>query len=294
LQSEKTMTIFTPTYNRAYILQRVYNSLCIQSDLDFEWLIIDDGSEDDTEYLVKEWIEQKVIPIRYYKQENGGKQRAHNKGVEMSTTELFVCLDSDDYVTKDFVEQHIKKWNEVKSDKTIAGIVSLKGYESGKPTGTSIPQNLEKTTLMNLYKKLKFRGDATMMYRTELLKAFPFVVEPDEKFIGEEYVYNQIDRKYQMAVLPEVLMIVEYLEDGYSRNVRRVTKENPKGYIRLKKQSIEYAETWSERYIQTILYLVGCRISGEKNPLKNLPYKFLGVVAYLPAWLAWVVFYKDA
>jgi len=147
---------------------------------------------------------------------------------------------------------------------------------------------------MNLYKKLKFRGDATMMYRTELLKAFPFVVEPDEKFIGEEYVYNQIDRKYQMAVLPEVLMIVEYLEDGYSRNVRRVTKENPKGYIRLKKQSIEYAETWSERYIQTILYLVGCRISGEKNPLKNLPYKFLGVVAYLPAWLAWVVFYKDA
>lgn len=294
MQSEKTMTIFTPTYNRAHILQRVYNSLCVQTDLDFEWLIVDDGSEDDTEHLVKEWIEQNVIPIRYYKQENGGKQRAHNKGVEMSNTELFVCLDSDDYVTRDFVEQHIKKWNEVKNDTTIAGIVSLKGYESGKPTGTSIPENLEKTTLMNLYKKLKFRGDATMMYRTELLKAFLFVVEPDEKFIGEEYVYNQIDRKYQMAVLPKVLMIVEYLEDGYSRNVRRVTKENPKGYMRLKKQSIEYAETWFERYIQTILYLVGCRLSGENNPLKNLPYKFLGIVAYLPAWLAWVVFYKDA
>lgn len=288
------MTIFTPTYNRAYILQRVYNSLCVQTDSDFEWLIVDDGSEDDTEHLVKEWIEQNVIPIRYYKQKNGGKQRAHNKGVEMSNTELFVCLDSDDYVTRDFVEQHIKRWNEVKNDTTIAGIVSLKGYESGKPTGTNIPENLEKTTLMNLYKKLKFRGDATMMYRTELLREFPFVIEPDEKFIGEEYVYNQIDRKYQMAVLPKVLMIVEYLEDGYSRNVRKVTKENPKGYIRLKKQSIEYAETWHERYTQTILCLVGCRLSGEKSPLKNLPYKFLGVIAYLPAWLAWVVFYKDA
>lgn len=289
-----TLTVFTPTFNRGYTLCRVYDSLCSQSCMDFEWLIVDDGSTDNTEHLVVEWIKEHKIQIRYFKQHNGGKQRAHNKGVELSNAELFVCLDSDDYVVSDFVEKHIHKWMEVKQNETLAGIVSMKGYQNGNPTGTRIPDNLQTSTLTNLYTKLKFKGDATMVYRTDILRRYPFVVEEGEKFIGEGYVYYQIDQKYQMALLPEILMIVEYLEDGYSHNVRRLTKNNPKGYMRLKKQSIEYAITWRERYIHTILYLVGCRLSKEKYPFSELPYRFLGVLAYLPAWIVWFLIYKNA
>lgn len=292
--NKKTLTIFTPTFNRAYILPELYKSLCAQTCQDFEWLIVDDGSEDNTEELLQEWSCEQKVQIRYYKQQNGGKQRAHNRGVEECDTELFVCVDSDDYVTDNFVETHLRKWDEVKNDNTVGGIISLQGHENGEPMGTYFPDGVQKSTLTELYSKLKFRGDATLLHRTELLKKYPFVVEEGEKFIGEGYVYYQIDQNYQLALLPEILMIKEYLDDGYTKNVRRLTKQNPKGYMRLKLQSIEYATTWRERFTHTILYLVGCRISGEKQPLKKLPYKWLGVLAYLPSWLAWVLIYKNA
>ena len=95
---KKRMTVFTPTYNRAYILPKLYDSLCQQTVKSFEWLIVDDGSVDNTQELVEKWIEEKKIEIRYFKQANGGKQRAHNLGVEKSKEEIFVCVDSDDYV----------------------------------------------------------------------------------------------------------------------------------------------------------------------------------------------------
>ena len=292
--NKKTLTIFTPTYNRAYILPVLYRSLCKQTNQDFEWLIVDDGSVDNTEELIQEWLVENKIQIKYYKQKNGGKQRAHNKGVEESVTELFVCVDSDDYVTEDFVDEHLNRWDEVKSDHTIGGIISLQGHENGEPMGTFFPSGIQKSTLTTLYSKLKFRGDATLVYRTEILKQYPFVVEEGEKFIGEGYVYYQIDQHYELALLPKILMIKEYLQDGYTSNVRRLTKNNPKGYMRLKLLSIEYAPTWFERFTHTILYLVGCRISGEKKPLKKLPHKWLGVLAYFPSWIAWLLIYKNA
>jgi len=102
--NEKRITVFTPTYNRAYILNRLYESLKKQSSKSFLWLIIDDGSTDNTEELVNAWIRENIIEIRYYKQENGGKQRAHNKAVELCDTELFICVDSDDYLTENAIE----------------------------------------------------------------------------------------------------------------------------------------------------------------------------------------------
>lgn len=288
----KKMTIFTPTYNRAYILPRLYKSLCTQTCKEFEWLIVDDGSEDETENLVKWWMKQKKIVIRYYKQPNGGKQRAHNVGVEKSDGELFVCVDSDDYVTPEFVEKHLK-CREKLNDKSYAGIISLKGYKDGRPTGNYFPKDLKRTTLTNLYGKRKFYGDATLVYYTKILRQYPFIVDEGEKFIGEGFVYYQIDQKYDLLVLPEILMIVEYLDDGYSKNVRKITKDNPKSYTRLKKQSIQYSKTWKEKFIQTILYMVGCRLSGQQQ-VKNAPYKILAILAYLPAWLVWKIFYKNA
>lgn len=286
------ITIFTPTYNRAYTLPRVYKSLCLQTCKDFEWLIVDDGSEDETQTLVEKWIKDNVIKIRYYKQKNGGKQRAHNVGVEKSEGELFACVDSDDFITPEFVEKHMQ-YKKKLIDSSLAGIISLKGYEDGKPIGNYFPKDLKHTTLTELYGKRKFRGDATLVYYTKILRQYPFVVEEGEKFIGEGYVYYQIDQKYELLVLPEVLMIVEYLDDGYSKNVRKLTKDNPKSYVRLKKQTIQFSKTWKERYMQTILYMVGCRLA-KQSQIKEAPYKALAVLAYFPAWLTWKIFYKNA
>ena len=289
----KTITVFTPSYNRAYILPKLYDSLREQTSNDFEWVIVDDGSTDDTGTLVRKWIEEGQLEIHYYKQDNGGKQRAHNLGVKKSQGTLFVCVDSDDYVTPDFVKNHLKCLKTIEKEDDIAGIISLQAHEDGKPIGTYFPKGLSKTKLRNLYGKLKFKGDATLAYYTDILKKYPFLVAPGEKFIGEGYVYYQIDQNYYMKVLPEILLIKEYLNDGYTKNVRKLTKDNPKSYAILKRLSIIQADSWFEKYKQTILYMVGCRMSGQ-HMIKNAPNKVLALLAYVPSWLAWIIIYKRA
>ena len=287
------LTVFTPTYNRAYILPKLYDSLKKQTNKHFEWLIIDDGSTDETEKLVMSWIKDNEIIIRYYSQENGGKQRAHNKGVDLSESELFVCVDSDDYVLPKFVESHLKVYENIKNTEDVAGIVSLQAHSDGKLIGSDFPENIDKTTLNNLYGKLHFKGDATLAYKTQILKKYPFFVEDGEKFIGESYVYDQIDQKYSMVLLPEILLIKEYLLDGYTKNVRRLTKNNPRSYMRLKKQCINYSLDFIGKFKNTILYEVGCILAHEKM-IKYAPNKFIAIIAFLPAWLVWLLFYKNA
>lgn len=291
---EKIVSVFTATYNRAYKLPCLYDSLCKQTSDSFEWLIVDDGSTDNTEELVHQWIREAKIDIRYFKQENGGKQRAHNTGVLNCDLELFMCVDSDDFISCDCIEEHIKRWKEVKEDKKIAGIISLKGDLYGKPLGTDFPAGIDCVSGKKLYGKMKFKGDVTLVYRTNILKQYLFWVAEGEKFIGEGYVYSQIDEKYEMAILSKVLTFCEYLPDGYTKNVRKLAKDNPKSYVVLKRQTIEYAETWFDRFVQTILYMVGCRMSKEQHPIKKAPYSFLAILAYLPAWLAWMLIYKNA
>ena len=293
IMMKKRMTVFTPTYNRAYILPKLYDSLCQQTVKSFEWLIVDDGSVDNTQELVEKWIEEKKIEIRYFKQANGGKQRAHNLGVEKSKEEIFVCVDSDDYVLPEFVEKQLEYFERYNMDASIAGIISLQGHPDGTPMGTFFPADLKITRLTDLYGKLKFKGDATLAYYTNILRKYPFWVAEGEKFMGEGYVYYQIDQKYKMAVLSEILMIKEYLNDGYTKNVRKLAKNNPKSYAELKRQTIEYSETWKDRYSQTILYMVGCRMARQKA-IRRAPYRVLAIFAYFPAWIAWLLFYKNA
>lgn len=233
----KRITVFTPTYNRAYILNRCYESLKRQTNKLFIWLIIDDGSTDDTEDLVNKWISEGLIEIKYYKQNNGGKQRAHNKGVELCNSELFICMDSDDFLVDNAIERFISTWDSIDDKKIISGIVALKGINKGMPIGTSMPQELKLAPLNDLYEKYGFKGDTALLFRTDILKRFPFFVAEGEKFIGEGYVYLQIDQLYNLFILNEIVYICEYLPDGYSSDVRKLTKDNPKSYMVLKRQA---------------------------------------------------------
>ncbi|MCR9011328.1 glycosyltransferase family 2 protein [Gabonibacter chumensis] len=261
----KELTVFTPTYDRAYTLGRLYESLCRQSNKDFEWLVVDDGSKDGTEELIKSWQSEEKISIRYIYQENGGKMRAHNRGVKSTETELFVCVDSDDYLVDDGIEKILSFWKEKGGDATIAGLVGYRGKNTEETLSDGKFPYERNSTLKELYKN-GFRGDSTLVYRTEVLRSFLFPEIEGEKFITEAYVYNQIDRQFQLLVLPRIIIVCNYLEDGYTRNQAKLRKDNPIGYALYCDQKAMYAESFKERWKNTINY-VSYALAGKKRRL---------------------------
>lgn len=283
MASSNELCIFTPTYNRAYCLSDLFESLCRQTTMRFEWLIVDDGSTDNTQELVNSFQTKGQFPITYIKQDNGGKQRAFNTGVQHCKSELFMCVDSDDTVPADMVITILDKWSEVHNDPTIAGVIGMDGKDAATPLETSFPQGLQFTTMWDLYYKHHHKGDVAVAHRIDILKQYPFDVAPNEKFIAETYVFHQIDQHYKLAVIPKILIIANYRNDGYSANVRKVTRENPVGYMKLKRMYVEYADTWWLRFYETILYMVGCHFAHQNNAIKNAPYRFLAIMAWLPA-----------
>ena len=244
---------------------------------------MDDGSTDNTEELVMGYIHEEEIQIKYIKTQNGGKQRAHNVGVSQCSCPVFVCVDSDDYLVPAAVACLLREWELVKDDKSVSGLLFLKGRSETESLGPRFPDGIERLTLRNLYGKYRFRGDTGLMYRTDLLRKFPFWVAPGEKFIGENYVYDQIDQHYSLKPINEILYVAEYLSDGYTKNIRKITKENPVGYLTLKKQSISFGHTLYERYRDTVLYLVGCMLAKRRRGITEAPVRTLAVLAYIPA-----------
>lgn len=278
--AEKTIAVFTPTYNRAYIVSRLYESLLAQTDQDFCWIVVDDGSTDDTETLIRGFAAEGKLEITYIKQANGGKQRAHNTGVAACGNELFFCVDSDDTLVPTAIEDVLALWQTRRADESIAGIIAMRGRSASEPMGTWFPEGLDTTTVWDLYHKLHHRGDTALIYRTDILRRFPYVVEPGEKFIGEGYVYHQIDQEYRLAVLHKIVWICEYLSDGYTKSVRKLTRENPVSYMRLKRAFIDYSDTFQLKAENTILYLVGAYFAGcFGSAWRELPDRAMATIA---------------
>lgn len=227
----KKITVFTPTYNRCDTLGLLYRSLVTQSDQNFCWLIVDDGSGDDTRQFVDKWIKEEKIEIKYIYQQNKGKMQAHNLGVSLVTTELFVCVDSDDWLAKDAIKIINRKWDEIDLEerKRVAGFIAYGGINENTVIGNKFPNKVVKESLSGLY-EMGFYGDTTLIFRTKVISAFPFLQIKNEKFITEAYVYNQIDQIYQYILLPEILTICEYRNDGYTNNGMKLVLENPGGW----------------------------------------------------------------
>jgi len=286
-----TITIFTPTYNRAYILKRCYESLKKQTHKKFTWLIVDDGSSDDTEEIINEWMREEKINIKYYKKSNGGKSSAHNLGVKKTETELFVCVDSDDYITDNAIEEILKFWNNCK-DNSIAGIVALKGHNSNKPLKTYMPVDKKKLKLFNLYNKHGFQGDAMLIYKTAILKKNLFPEIDGEKFVPEAYVYDQIDRNYDLILLNKVLYICDYLDDGYTKNFKKVIVQNPKGYAKFYAQRMEICDTFYLKFRSATLYVLGNLIAKNRNFIKCSPKKLLTIIAIPSAITIFIFKYR--
>ena len=197
------LTIFTPTYNRAHTLPDLYNSLCKQTCQDFEWLVVDDGSTDGTDELVRAWLNEGKFDIRLFYLENAGKMMAHNKAVEEAKGLLFMCLDSDDYLCSErVVEECLRFWEDnVHSDKErndICGFIAYKRFDGIK---CLFPKEMEICHFQELFDS-GFKGETSLVLKRDILSRYPYPYYEGEKFVTDIFVYDQIDQDYRFFTFP--------------------------------------------------------------------------------------------
>lgn len=279
------ITIFTPAYNRAHTLPRTYESLCQQDCKDFIWLIVDDGSIDNTAALVKEWqAKDNGFEIRYIHKENGGMHTAHNVAYENIYTELNVCIDSDDCLAENAVKKILEKWNEVK-DLGYAGLIGLDADLDGNLIGKGFDTGLKETTLTGYYASGGF-GDKKLVYRTDIINKYPpYPVFEGEKYVALAYKYRLIDQDYKLAVINEVLCNVEYQADGHSTGMWKEYVRSPKGFAFWRKVCMQYPESKKRLIIDCIHYCSSSFISKNKNYIKESPKRLLTILCSPIGWL---------
>lgn len=272
------LTVFTPAYNRAHTLPRTYESLCRQDCKDFVWLVVDDGSSDNTAALVRSWQEQENgFEIRYLYKENGGMHTAHNAAYEVIDTELNVCIDSDDCLADGAVKKILDKWCSVK-DLGYAGIIGLDADLDGKLIGKGFPDGLAETTLTGYY-AAGGSGDKKLVYRTDVIKQYPpYPVFEGEKYVALAYKYRLIDQDYKLAVLDEVLCNVEYQPDGSSGTMWKQYLRNPKGFAFWRKVCMRYPESKKRLLVDCIHYCSSSILAGNRHFVQESPRRLLTVL----------------
>lgn len=249
------ITVFTPTYNRKDLIDRLYQSLLQQTQKNFEWLVVDDGSSDDTEnFFVKLSSMEHPFPIRYIKQNNGGKHRAINNGVNNALGKLFFIVDSDDYLTENAIEK-INHWIATLDDfHKWAGISGLKGFSKDSIVGQHSDFSYIDAK-NNERRKDNLLGDKAEVYFTDVLKQHPFPEIPGENFISEEIVWNAIARDgYYLRWFNEIIYICDYLEGGLTKDNDK-DKSNPQGRLLWAKGQLEtFPNSWRDRFLAIGIY----------------------------------------
>ena len=262
---KKILTVFTPAYNRAYTLHKCYESLKRQTSKEFKWLVIDDGSTDNTKELVYKWKKEADFEIKYIYKENGGMHTAHNTAYENIDTELNVCIDSDDYLTDNAVEIIINEWEKVRSDK-LAGLGALNIFESGEVIGTIFPNELKTSKYFDIYNKYGVSGDKKFIYRTELVKQYPYPEFEGERYVGLDYKYKKLDEKYEIALVNKIVCVVEYMEDGSSKNMLRQYKNNPRGWCFFRIENLKIPNTSLKyKFKECVHYVSSSLIINDKK-----------------------------
>lgn len=292
------ITIFTPTYNRLYTLGALYESLCGQSYKDFEWLVIDDGSTDGTCAKIAEWSREGKIAIKYHFKENGGKMSAHNFALTKAEGEWFMCVDSDDSLCgSDVLQNMIEFWeNTIKSElpkgvkvENLCGILSyihtyIHKQVNIKEHNLQFPLNVKVSSFSELYKN-GFNGELALLIKTDIIKLYPYPYFEGENFITDDFVFEQIEEKYKMLLLPMFSQYRNYQNDGYSYNYRKLLLTNPLGYRAFNNQRVglkKFNHTKNViNYIALCLRIKdGTMLSGSANKLLTILLFPLGVAKY--------------
>lgn len=271
------LTVYTPTYNRAFCLPQLYNSLLKQTCADFKWLIVDDGSTDGTKDLVESWIKQGLIKIFYISQMNKGMLGAHNTAHKNIDTELCVCIDSDDYMPDNGIELILASWELYRKDFSVAGLVGLDCYKDGSVIGNTFECSGMQTTYRNSNKVL---GDKKYVYRTSILREFgPYPEIEGEKFPAQGYLYRLIDTKYRLVAINEILCVVEYLPDGNSFNKMASYMKNPRGFMMHRILLMRMAENYVEKFRNAVHYVSSCFFAKKGGAIFTNEFKFTTVLS---------------
>lgn len=272
------LTIFTPAYNRAHTLPRTYESLCRQNCKDFIWLIVDDGSRDNTAQLVHQWqARDNGFEIRYIYKENGGMHTAHNTAYENIDTELNTCIDSDDKLAPGAVEKILKKWEQVRQC-GYAGMIGLDADFDGNIIGKGFPPGMTETSVIGYYAS-GGRGDKKLVYRTDIIRKYPpYPVFPGEKYVSLSYKYRLIDQSYKMAVLDDILCNVEYQPDGSSGTMWKQYLKNPQGWAFWRKVCMEYPVSKKRMVIDCIHYCSSSFLAKNRKFVQESPQKLMTVL----------------
>ena len=222
------ITVFTPTYNRAYIISNLYRSLLRQTDKEFEWIIVDDGSSDNTWTMVNTWVGDGHIKIRTFRQDNGGKYRAINRGVKEAEGELFFIVDSDDYLADDAIEKIQLVYNGIRNDNAFAGVCGLRCYPDGSRIGGECDFGIIDCSSLDFRYKHKIKGDMAEVIRTVVMREYPIPEFDGELFCPEAVFFNRIAKKYKLRYFYEKIYICQYLSDGLTAKITKLRMSSPR------------------------------------------------------------------
>jgi len=274
------ITVFTPSYNRKHLLPVLYNSLCKQTDKNFVWMIIDDGSSDGTQELVKSWQEENNVKIEYVYKKNGGMHTAHNTAYRLIKTELNVCVDSDDSMPEDAIEKITEFWGSFDRKNEVAGILAL-DFDINKKEiiGGKLPSDKTITTSEKLIKKYGDYGDKKFIYRTEIINSVNEYPEyENERLVPLSYKYWLVDRKMPVVTLNEVVCLVDYQPNGSTNTIKKQYFQSPKGFLAAKRELMVYPRIPKNQIKSAIHYIFFSKLSGEKHYIKKSPKKLLTVL----------------
>ena len=282
------ITVFTPAYNRADLLGRCFESMKRQTRKDFIWMIIDDGSRDNTREVVESWLREPLdFELQYHYKENGGLHTAYNEAIARIDTELCVCIDSDDFMPDDAVEKILAFWEKYGSDE-YAGIVGLDFYLDGKVIGDPLPEQ-KTVNLIDLHtgKYPIVNGDRTNVVRTELYRKYaPMKVFPGEKNFNPHYMHLQISREYDFLVLNENLRFVDYQPQGMSNSMLWQYRNSPRSFAEIRKLYLSFPNSPLKYRLRHSIHLASsCFLAGNGlRSIKESPRKGLAVLALPFGW----------
>lgn len=279
-----TITVFTPAYNREKTLPRLYDSLCEQTSFDFEWLIVDDGSTDNTQAAVSAFSSD-IFPIHYIKKENGGKHTAYNLALRHARGEFFLCVDSDDFLAPNAIESLCR------TASFDCGICAYKATVDGRNLSSEFPSEVRETTTFELYSGLNCRGEYTFAYPLHVARKVPFPVFPGETFVTESVVYDQLDKLCKVRLLPRVITICEYQPDGLSARAIELMKDNPAGYCLYFMQRIDLVSSFFKRLLMAGKYQCFGILAHKKRVTYCGKHLLLTEACY-PIGLLFRVYYK--
>jgi glycosyltransferase involved in cell wall biosynthesis len=249
------VTILTAAYNRAHTLPKLYDSLLNQTSNNFEWLIVDDGSKDETELLIQKYIEEKRIDIKYIKKENGGKHTAINTGVAHVSNEMTFIVDSDDYLSNDAVETIIEYYTKYKENKNLCGFSFLRANPTTKSV---IGQKYKEDEFVENYIHCRInrntQGDKAEVYYTEVLKKYPFPVYDKEIFLSEDVVWIEMAKTYDTLYVNKSIYFCEYLEEGLTKTDKKIKFNSPLGSMHRGKQMMYKKINFKTRIKGAIIY----------------------------------------